>query len=34
VTALYFVIATLFSLVLETIDRLVFRRQDRPRALS
>jgi polar amino acid transport system permease protein len=34
VTALYFIIATLFSLVLETIDRLVFRRQDRPRAIT
>ncbi|HXP96482.1 MAG TPA: amino acid ABC transporter permease [Telmatospirillum sp.] len=34
VTALYFVIATLFSVALETVDRLVFRRQDRPRALS
>jgi polar amino acid transport system permease protein len=34
VTALYFIIASLFSLVLETIDRVVFRRQDKPREVT
>lgn len=34
VTAMYFVIATAFSLVLDAVDRLVFHRQDKPRAVS
>ncbi len=34
VTAFYFVIATAFSTVLEAVDRLVFRRQDRLRDLA
>jgi polar amino acid transport system permease protein len=34
VTAMYFIIATAFSMALEAIDRLVFRRQDRPRTAS
>ncbi|MDR3436961.1 amino acid ABC transporter permease [Telmatospirillum sp.] len=34
VTAFYFVIATVFSTMLEAVDRLVFRRQDRPREVS